>query len=143
MNAVERGPFPTRVLNPNASEAGYKPKQRSYRKTKLNYSVIIFPGDFGRGDFIREPGDIIYSMTLAACVIYPIIECRIICPWKGLEKDSVSSRVSQPLDESLGLKIFYVARNRNKNTFYMFVKWIEYWIGIAMSLTRFRNSLTV
>ena len=32
MNAVEREPVPTRVLNPNTS---YKPKQRSYRKTKL------------------------------------------------------------------------------------------------------------
>ena len=30
-NAVEREPVPTRVLNPNASEASYKPKQRSYR----------------------------------------------------------------------------------------------------------------
>ena len=30
-NAVEREPVPTRFLNPNASEASYKPKQRSYR----------------------------------------------------------------------------------------------------------------
>ena len=36
MNAVEREPVPTRVLNPHASEASYKQKQRSYRKTKLN-----------------------------------------------------------------------------------------------------------
>ena len=35
MNAVEREPVPTRVINPNASKASYKPKQRSYRKTKL------------------------------------------------------------------------------------------------------------
>ena len=35
LNAVEREPVPTRVLNPNASEASYKPKQRSYRKMKL------------------------------------------------------------------------------------------------------------
>ena len=34
-------------LNPNASEASYKPKQRSYRKTKL---ILFF-----WGDFIREP----------------------------------------------------------------------------------------
>ena len=33
LNAVEHGPVPTRVLNPNSSEASYKPKQRSYRKT--------------------------------------------------------------------------------------------------------------
>ena len=31
MNAIEREPVPTRVFNPNASEASYKPKQRSYR----------------------------------------------------------------------------------------------------------------
>ena len=35
MNAVEREPVPTRVLNTNASEASYKPKQCSYRKTNL------------------------------------------------------------------------------------------------------------
>ena len=34
MNAVEREPVETRVLNPTASEASYKPKQRSYRKTR-------------------------------------------------------------------------------------------------------------
>jgi len=35
LNAVEREPVETRVLNPTASEASYKPKQRSYRKTYL------------------------------------------------------------------------------------------------------------
>ena len=30
MNVVEREPVETRVLNPTASEASYKPKQRSY-----------------------------------------------------------------------------------------------------------------
>ena len=35
LNAVEHEPVPTRVLNPNASESSYKPKQHSYRKTKL------------------------------------------------------------------------------------------------------------
>ena len=35
MNAVEREPVETRVLNPTASEASYKPKHRSYRKTNL------------------------------------------------------------------------------------------------------------
>ena len=35
LNAVEREPVPTRVLNPTASKASYKPKQRSYGKTKL------------------------------------------------------------------------------------------------------------
>ena len=33
MNAVERKPVETRTLNPTASEASYKPKQRSYRIT--------------------------------------------------------------------------------------------------------------
>ena len=41
MNAVEREPVLTRVLNPNASEASYKPKQRSYRKTKLKKPAIV------------------------------------------------------------------------------------------------------
>ena len=49
LNVVEREPVPTRVLNPNTSEASYKPKQRSYRKTKLH---LFFQGDFGRGDFV-------------------------------------------------------------------------------------------
>ena len=37
LNAVECEPVPTRVFNPNASEGSYKPKQRSYRKTKLHF----------------------------------------------------------------------------------------------------------
>ena len=41
LNAVERELVPTRVLNPNASEASYKPKQRSYRKTKLKKPAIV------------------------------------------------------------------------------------------------------
>ena len=41
MNAVEREPVPTRVLNPNASEASCKWKQRSYRKTKLKKTQAI------------------------------------------------------------------------------------------------------
>ena len=46
-----------RVLNPIASEASYKPKQRSNRKTKLkkNIYIFFFRGDFSRGDFIWEP----------------------------------------------------------------------------------------
>ena len=35
LNSVECEPVPSRVLNPIASEASYKPKKRSYRKTKL------------------------------------------------------------------------------------------------------------
>ena len=36
-NAVERETVPTRVLNLNASEASYKPKQGRNRKTKLTF----------------------------------------------------------------------------------------------------------
>ena len=55
MNAVECEPVPTRVLNPNASEASYESKQRRYRKTKLKkkkFIYIFFRGDFGSGDFV-------------------------------------------------------------------------------------------
>ena len=40
LNAVEREPVQTRVLNPTVSEASYKRKQRSYRKTKLKKKVL-------------------------------------------------------------------------------------------------------
>ena len=44
LNAVEREPVPTRVLNPNASEASYKLKQHSYGKTKLKKIIsFVFP----------------------------------------------------------------------------------------------------
>ena len=50
LNAVEREPVLTRVINPNASEASYKPIQHSYRKMKLNiFHFNFFRGDFGRG----------------------------------------------------------------------------------------------
>ena len=41
MNAGEREPVETRVLNPTASEASYKPKQRSYRTTNLKKNVLL------------------------------------------------------------------------------------------------------
>ena len=40
MNAVEREPVETRVLNPIASEASYKPKQCSCRTTNLKKKVL-------------------------------------------------------------------------------------------------------
>ena len=40
LNVVEREPVETRVLNPTASEASYKPKQRSYRTTNLKKKVL-------------------------------------------------------------------------------------------------------
>ena len=42
LNAVERDPVETRVLNPNASEASYKQEQRSYRKMKLKKIIFLF-----------------------------------------------------------------------------------------------------
>ena len=44
MNAVEREPVETRVLNPNASEASYDPEQCSYRKTKPRIFFFFFFG---------------------------------------------------------------------------------------------------
>ena len=41
MNAVQRKPVETTVLNPTASEASYKLKQRSYRKTNLKKRVLV------------------------------------------------------------------------------------------------------
>ena len=40
LNAVESELVPTRVLSPTASEASYKPKQRSYWKTNLKKKVM-------------------------------------------------------------------------------------------------------
>ena len=45
MNAVERGPIPTRVLNPNASEASNKSKQRSYGKNEA-IKIIQFKKNY-------------------------------------------------------------------------------------------------
>ena len=56
MNAVERKPVPTRALNPNASEASYKPKQRNYRKTKLQFFIIFFFGGILYGGFYPGTG---------------------------------------------------------------------------------------
>ena len=39
-NAVEHEPVETRVLNPTASKASYKPKQRSNRKTKQTFFFL-------------------------------------------------------------------------------------------------------
>ena len=40
LNFVEREPVETRVLNLNASEASYKPKQRSYKKKKFGGNLV-------------------------------------------------------------------------------------------------------
>ena len=59
LNAIERQPVLTTVLNPNASEASYKQKQCSYRKTKLTFfSGGFWLVGFCRGDFILEPPEI-------------------------------------------------------------------------------------
>ena len=66
MNAVEREPVPTRVLNPNASEASYKSKQRSYRKTNLKKKVLA-PDSPGA----QIAGDEMSSAQTAAPIRYP------------------------------------------------------------------------
>ena len=55
MNAVERKPVPTRVLNPNASESSYKPEQ-CRRGTLLGgiYRGGTFRGLFSRGGVYLE-----------------------------------------------------------------------------------------
>ena len=53
-NAVERKHVSTRVLNPNASEVSYKPKQRSYRKT--------WGGGIFRGGVYLEPNILYFKL---------------------------------------------------------------------------------
>ena len=50
-NAVERKPIETRVLNPTASEASYKPKQRRYRKTKQHFFFLEHLSKFYKNIF--------------------------------------------------------------------------------------------
>ena len=74
LNAVEREPVETRVLNPNASEASYKPKQRSCRKTKLIFLFSFFSGGFCRGDFILEPFSLYTEMD--SCLYMSMYTCE-------------------------------------------------------------------
>ena len=71
-----REPVPTRVLNPNASEASYKPKQRSYKPKK--YSVLS-GGNIPLGEYTGvECSGGEYTQNLALhidttqYIIYPI-----------------------------------------------------------------------
>ena len=66
-NAVEREPVETRVLNPIASEASYKPKLRSYRKTK-QFFFLFFSGGFWSGGFCR--GDLSGNPNIVLHYIY-------------------------------------------------------------------------
>ena len=68
MNAVEREPVPTRVLNPNVSEASYKPKERNYRKMKLTF--FFFSGGYFPGDFYLEPFEGFISRHVASSLLY-------------------------------------------------------------------------
>ena len=61
MDAVEREPVETRVLNPTASEASYKPKQRSYRTMNLNF-FFLAP---------NSPGAEISSAEMSGADTYP------------------------------------------------------------------------
>ena len=70
LNAVEREPVSSRVLNLNASEASYKPKQRSYRKKKQKKLITFFLGILVRG-FLSggfHPGTV---ETIGTTYIYP------------------------------------------------------------------------
>ena len=59
LNAVEREPVPTRVLNTIASKASYKPKQRSYRKAKLIFFFMgFYPGTISSVLWHAGPEDI-------------------------------------------------------------------------------------
>ena len=62
LNAVEREPVETRVLNPTASEASYKPKQCSYRKTNLKKKVLA-PDSPGAKMSGAEMSSVFYLFT--------------------------------------------------------------------------------
>ena len=83
MNAVERKPVETRVLNPTASEASYKPKQRSFRTTNLKKKVLA-PNSPGA----EMSGAELSSAETAA----PNRRCRNVPdPWgtpRSIEQDS-------------------------------------------------------
>merc|ERR1719452_359327 len=78
LNAVEREPVETRVLNPNASEASYKPKQRGYKKTKLKK---IFISIFFRGDFV---GGILSWNLLSVVLLIKVQEVHCVSEAKFL-----------------------------------------------------------
>ena len=61
MNAVEREPVETRVLNPTASEASYKPKQRSCGTTNLKKTVLA----------PNSPGTEMCGAELSSAETYP------------------------------------------------------------------------
>ena len=71
MNAVEREPVETRVLNPTASEASYKSKQRSYRKTNLKKKVLApdIPGaEMSSAEtYPTRPSRPPYNESIASC----------------------------------------------------------------------------
>ena len=56
-----REPVPTRVLNPNASDVSYKPKQRSYKPENIRFFSGgtflggIYRGGASRGEFSGVP----------------------------------------------------------------------------------------
>ena len=110
MNAVERELRPTRVLNPNPSEASYKPKQRSYRKTKLEKKKKkkkIFGGILVGGilseDFIREPREATSSELFMSLFSY--------AEEKHIDKISPRSPESifyMPTGRNLGLIFIYI-----------------------------------
>ena len=77
MNAVEREPVETRVLNPTASEASYKPKQRSFRTTNLKKKVLTpnSPGTEMSGTELSSAESAAPKRTRPAITCM----CNIIC----------------------------------------------------------------
>ena len=89
MNAVERKPVPTRVLNLNASEASYKPKQRSYRRTNLKKKVLA-PDSPGAQMSVAQTAAPKRTRLVYVCVymrMYGYINCTHLvlhemCTWR-------------------------------------------------------------
>ena len=83
-NDIERESVGTRVLNPNASEASYKPKQCSNRKNKLKNNVLfIFFGGFWLGGFypgivIMRNKNIYYCTNKMQGILVILFQCNFL-----------------------------------------------------------------
>ena len=92
MNAVEREPVETWVLNPTASEASYKPKQRSYRKTNLKKKVLApdSPGAEMSGAEISSAESAAPSRRcrVGGAETYPIhiFVCMLVLSWSSIRR---------------------------------------------------------
>ena len=73
MNAVEPEPVETRVLNPTASEASYKPKQRSYIKTNLQKKVLVPNGPSAEMSGAEMSGAEMSGAEMSSAETYPTL----------------------------------------------------------------------